>query len=261
MPATSGSPSSRSTLGMPPRAATRVALPLWRRNRSVVCEAAAARTRGRSASDCSVPDSTSLRRHRERQADVHVAAADECRRLRLLEDDARDAEEDRHHGDADAEAGREHGTPHRDARSAIAARACRSSGALAFDLSVAHRQDACGTVGERGVVRDDDECRAALVDAVEERRDLRAGGLIELAGRLVGEQQARTVGQRARDGHALHLSARQLRGSMVGARREADVFEQFARALSAAPSFGTPASDIGSSTFSRAVSIGSRKKR
>ena len=76
-----------------------------------------------------------------------------------------------------------------------------------------------GAIGERGVVRDDDQCRAVGVDAVEQRRDLLAGRLVELAGGLVGQQQPRPVGERARDRHALHLAARELRRPMVGARR------------------------------------------
>ena len=85
--------------------------------------------------------------------------------------------------------------------------------------------------------------------------------LIELAGRLVGEQQPRAVGERARDRHALHLAAGELRRPMVGACGQADVLEQLARALLRASALPTPASDCGSSTFSEAVSIGSRKNR
>jgi hypothetical protein len=53
-----------------------------------------------------------LRRHRERQPDVDVTAADERRRLRLLEDDARDAQKDGHDGNAHTESGSQHGTSH-----------------------------------------------------------------------------------------------------------------------------------------------------
>ena len=157
-------------------------------------DAAAARTRGRSASDCSVPEQHQLRRNRERQADVHVAAADERRRLGLLEDDARDAEQDGHHRDADAKAGGKHGASNGMRGERSQREPADHRDALAFDLAVAHGQDACGAVGERRVVRDDDERRAGLVDPIEQRGDLRASGFIQLAGRLVGEQQARAVG-------------------------------------------------------------------
>ena len=82
-----------------------------------------------------------------------------------------------------------------------------------------------------GIVRDDDHARCR-------RRCTRSSSsaicspvaLIELAGRFVGQQQARTVGERTRDRDALHLAARELRRPVVGAVREADVVEQFARA-------------------------------
>jgi len=83
-------------------------------------------------------------------------------------------------------------------------------------------------------VGDDDERRAVGVDAVEQRGDLFARGAIELAGRLVGQQKSGTVGERSRDRDALHLTARELRGSMIGARAETDVLEQLLRPF---PSF------------------------
>src|SRR5690348_9139946 len=62
--------------------------------------------------------------------------------------------------------------------------------------------------------------------AIEQRGNLLARRAIELAGRLVGEQQARTIGERARDGHALRLAARQLRRAMIASMREADIVEE-----------------------------------
>ena len=56
-------------------------------------------------------------------------------------------------------------------------------------------------------MRDDNKSRTRLVDAVEERRDLRAGGFVELARGFVCEQQPGPVRERARDRHTLHLSA------------------------------------------------------
>ena len=77
---------------------------------------------------------------------------------------------------------------------------------------------------------DDDGCPVGL-DAVEQRRDLLAGRVIELAGRLVGEQQARAVGQRAGNRDALRLTAGQLGGPVVAAVREPDVVEKLRGAL------------------------------
>ena len=56
-----------------------------------------------------MPNSHQARRHRQAQLDPHVSTAGKRRRLRLLEDDAGDAKQDGHHGDTDAETGREHG--------------------------------------------------------------------------------------------------------------------------------------------------------
>ena len=58
---------------------------------------------------------------------------------------------------------------------------------------------------------------------------------VEGAGRLVGEQEARVVHERPRDGDALLLAARQLHGAMVGAVREADAAERLQGALAAGP--------------------------
>ena len=57
-------------------------------------------------------------------------------------------------------------------------------------------------------MRNDDQGRAIGVDAVEQERHLFAGRLVELACGLVREQQARAVGEGARDGDPLHLATR-----------------------------------------------------
>ena len=49
---------------------------------------------------------------------------------------------------------------------------------------------------------------------------------IEVAGRLVGEQDERLAGDGARDGDALLLTARQLAGQVLRAVRHADAFER-----------------------------------
>ena len=52
---------------------------------------------------------------------------------------------------------------------------------------------------------------------------------VEIAGRLVGEQHARRVGDGARDRDTLLLAARKFGGAMVLALGEAEIVEQFAR--------------------------------
>src|SRR6185436_2178087 len=78
-------------------------------------------------------------------------------------------------------------------------------------------------------MRDDDDGRAVGVNAIEEIRDLLAGRFVELAGRLVREQQGRTIGERAGNRDALHLPARQLRRTVIDPPRQADVLEELAR--------------------------------
>ncbi len=79
------------------------------------------------------------------------------------------------------------------------------------DLPVAHGQGAIGIGGDVGLVRDDDDGDALLAIELRQRlHDLVRGAGIEVAGRLVGEQQAGRVDQRARDRDALLLAAREL---------------------------------------------------
>ena len=85
-----------------------------------------------------------------------------------------------------------------------------------------------------------------------------AVGAVEIAGRLVGQDDRRIVGQRAGDGDALLLAARELRRIVMAAVRAG-------RPRRAAPRparrrRARPAISIGTSTFSNAVSDGTRWK-
>ena len=64
------------------------------------------------------------------------------------------------------------------------------------------------------------------VQLVEEPDDLLAGGRVEVAGGLVGEQDRRLADQRAGDRDALPLAAGELVGPVVHAVREADRVER-----------------------------------
>ena len=64
-------------------------------------------------------------------------------------------------------------------------------------------------VGELGAVRDDDQRLPLGVEVKEQAADLVAGGGVDRAGRLVGQQQRRPVDQRPGDRDALPLAARQ----------------------------------------------------
>ena len=64
--------------------------------------------------------------------------------------------------------------------------------------------------GQPVVVGHDHERRAVGVEPAEELEDLVAGGGVELAGGLVGEEHGRPVGERPGDGDPLHLAAGEL---------------------------------------------------
>ena len=85
-------------------------------------------------------------------------------------------------------------------------------------------------VGQLGVVRDhDDEAVAGHV--AQQVHDLHARLGVEGAGGLVGQQDLGVVDEGARDGDALHLAARHLRGLLVDVLLQADPFEGVEGAL------------------------------
>ena len=96
------------------------------------------------------------------------------------------------------------------------------------DGAVEHRDGPVRVLlGERRIVRDhDDGLAVALVELLQQRHDLARRAAVEIAGRLVGEQQVRLVRQRARDRDALLLAARELPRPMVLAAAEAHRLEQ-----------------------------------
>ena len=79
-----------------------------------------------------------------------------------------------------------------------------------FDLAVADVDDAVSVHGDIVLVRDQYDGVALLVQALEQRHDFVAGRGIEVAGRLVRQQDRRIVHQRAGDGDALPLTAGKL---------------------------------------------------
>ena len=81
--------------------------------------------------------------------------------------------------------------------------------------------------GELGIVRDQHDRRLArAIDVEQQLDDLLAGLAVEVAGRLVGEQERRIVGQRAGDRDALLLAAGELRRIVMAAVGKADFGEQ-----------------------------------
>ena len=77
------------------------------------------------------------------------------------------------------------------------------------------------------IVRHDEHGHAeALIDLAHRVEDELRVGLVELAGRLVGEQHRRLVGERDGDRDPLLLPARHLRGEPVAHRRDVEQVEQ-----------------------------------
>src|SRR5581483_4660165 len=98
---------------------------------------------------------------------------------------------------------------------------------LDADAPVADLHDAVGDRGGAGVVADEDRRRADFArELADQRVDLRRVRCIELAGRLVGDEEARGVCERGADGDALLLAARELARQRVRPAGEPHPLEQ-----------------------------------
>ncbi len=79
---------------------------------------------------------------------------------------------------------------------------------------------------ERPVVGGEQDGGAAQVDVEEETDDLLREIVVEIPGRLVGDQDLGLIDQRARDGDPLLLSSRKLAGEARHAVRESDAAQR-----------------------------------
>src|SRR5262252_6552883 len=94
---------------------------------------------------------------------------------------------------------------------------------LALDPARAQSHHTVATRGERVIVRHQHQRGAALLVASEqELDDLAAGRLVEIAGRLVGDEDGRVGRQRAGERHPLLLAAGELRRIVLAAFAQAD---------------------------------------
>ena len=98
--------------------------------------------------------------------------------------------------------------------------------ALVDDAAVEQVDAAVGVARVARIVRHHADGRAALMQLAEQIHHRFAALRIEVAGRLVGEQDDRLAGDRARHGDALLLTARELAGQVLGAMRHADALER-----------------------------------
>jgi len=92
--------------------------------------------------------------------------------------------------------------------------------------SVAHDHCALRHRSDLRVVRDDDDRAALLVEVTQDREHIAAGDRVEVACRLVGEDEVRVGDEGSSDRDSLLLAARQLRRSVVDAIAEADLVER-----------------------------------
>ena len=96
-----------------------------------------------------------------------------------------------------------------------------------FDPAGRHADDAIGVGDQVEVVRHHDDSQPVVaVQVAEQLDDLAAGVGVEVAGRLVGEQDARPVDQGPGDGGPLHLAAGQLARLVLEPVAQADALEQ-----------------------------------
>ncbi len=142
------------------------------------------------------------------------------------EDDGGDADEDAEHRQDRPQAVRAHGLE-AGAQRLEPAHACAETddevGCL--ELAVADPHDPAGRIGDGVLVGDQHDRATRGMQLVEQREQVLGGPRVEVAGRLVGEQQGGIRDQRAGNRDALLLAAGQLAGSVLDAVGEADPIE------------------------------------
>src|SRR5688572_1718627 len=103
---------------------------------------------------------------------------------------------------------------------------------FALNRAVVHVDGAIAASGNARNVRDDDVREPLLtVELLHEVHDVVGGGGVEVAGGLVGPDDGRVVHERARDGDALALPARELGRAVCCPLEQADALERIVRAL------------------------------
>ena len=100
------------------------------------------------------------------------------------------------------------------------------------DLAVGQRHPPVHAAGELHVVGRDQHRDPRRLHQLHQRMEHMIGGVrIEVAGRLVRQQRPRRIGDRARDRHALLLAAGQFGRPVRDAVAEAEIGQDFGRAL------------------------------
>ena len=99
--------------------------------------------------------------------------------------------------------------------------------AVGGDHPVADGNDAVGVLGDVRLVGDENDGVALSVEVVKQTHDFVAGAGVEVAGGLVGEDDAGMIDEGARNGDALALSAGEFVGFVHHAGAEVYGFEDF----------------------------------
>ena len=128
-------------------------------------------------------------------------------------------------------------------------------------FALRHGEDPVGARGKAGIVGDQHHGGALLAGEVEHQLDHHGAGLlVEIAGRLVGEQQARLGDHGAGQADALLFAAGQRRRAVVRARSPSPTAASAAAACSRTSASDSSGEAISSArpTLSSAVSDGMR---
>ena len=109
----------------------------------------------------------------------------------------------------------------------------RGGSGVGDDTAVEDPDRAGHALGDGVVVGDDHDGRAGLVELVDQGQDGLPGGLVEIAGRLVGEHDGGLADQSPGDGDPLALPPRELGGTDMRALGQADQVQGVKGALAA----------------------------
>src|ERR1700736_4794924 len=102
------------------------------------------------------------------------------------------------------------------------------SGAILDDATIAEGNHAAAALGHMDIMRHNQNGGAEPdMQIANQREDFRAGVRVQIASRLIGQQDRRINGKRASNGAALPLAAGKLVGQMVETCGEANQAEQF----------------------------------
>src|SRR5258707_1202387 len=99
------------------------------------------------------------------------------------------------------------------------------------DASILNLQDAVGGVDDGGIVGGYKQTYLQVVaDGTQQVGYIAPGDRVQVAGRLIGYDEARFMHQRSRQGHTLLFSTRKLQSTMMHARTKSDALQGLAGA-------------------------------